>query len=144
MSVDTELRELAVRSADRYTDALLAAHGWTRGELVDAIHGRLRTTYLEARRNGGLGLLADGTIGAVDDCPTPLKRRYRSSSAAARYQRRHPAPGAPLYPYECPTGGHWHLTHQTPEQQARIAERIAARAAPQMSTTNAPPPQDVS
>lgn len=66
-------------------------------------------------------------------CPTPDKRAYRSKAKANRFQRRTRAPLGTkkdrLYPYECPSGQHWHLTHQKPAQQAAIRARIAARAA---------------
>lgn len=112
MTVDDELRALAVQAADRYPDSLLHAQGWTRTELVAAIQQRLRTKYLEARRGGALIRDPAGVIRRADACPTPLKRRYRTERAAERFQRRHPAPGDPLRPYECPTGAHWHLTSQ--------------------------------
>ncbi len=55
------------------------------------------------------------------DCPTPDKRRYRSQADAKRAHRdRYARPGQHkdrLYPYECPSGDHWHLTHHTPEKQ---------------------------
>lgn len=140
MSVDAELRDIAERAAARYTDALLAAQGWTRTELVDAIHGRLCTKYREMRDTGRLYRDNDGRIvaDATDNCPTPTKWRYRTKSAARRYQKRHPPPGDPLWPYECPAGGHWHLTHQTPDQQREISARIAKAAiAPTVSTQQA-------
>ncbi|OBC14073.1 hypothetical protein A5784_30695 [Mycobacterium sp. 852013-50091_SCH5140682] len=66
-------------------------------------------------------------------CPTPEKRIYRSKAKANRYQRRRRPPAGEkkdrLYPYMCPCGEHWHLTHQSPALQARIAARIAAQAA---------------
>jgi hypothetical protein len=69
----------------------------------------------------------------VPACPTPDKRAYRSKAKANRFQRRtRPPLGTKkdrLYPYECPSGLHWHLTHQTPAQQAAIRARIAAQAA---------------
>ncbi|WP_157680139.1 hypothetical protein [Mycobacterium dioxanotrophicus] len=66
-------------------------------------------------------------------CPTPDKRTYRSKAKANRYQRRRRPPAGEkkdrLYPYLCPCGEHWHLTHQSPALQARIRARIAAQAA---------------
>lgn len=146
MTVDVELREIAERAAARYTDQLLTAQGWTREELVDAIHGRLRTKYREMRDTGTLIRDDQGVIRVArplerDACPTPTKRRHRSRAAARRFQRRHELPGAAktqLWPYECPAGGHWHLTHQTPEQQAEIAARIAKTTAPPASTVRDP------
>lgn len=65
----------------------------------------------------------------MPDCPNSEKRRFRSQAAAKRYERRlqlgPEAERARLYPYEC-VAGHWHLTHHTPEEQQRIAERIKA------------------
>lgn len=88
MSVDDELRDLAEQAAQRYHDATLAAAGWTRQDLVDAIHTRLRTNS------------------------------YRSKAAARRAQRFRRLPTGEkerLYPYRC-TCGAWHLTHQTPRR----------------------------
>lgn len=146
MTVDAELREVAERAAARYTDALLTAQGWTRQELVDAIHGRLRTKYREMRDTGTLIRDEQGVIRVArpperDACPTPTKRRHRSRAAARRFQRRTTLPSATkatLWPYECPAGGHWHLTHQTPEQQAEIAARIAKTTAPTTSKHSEP------
>ncbi|SKS40213.1 phage antirepressor [Mycobacteroides abscessus] len=54
-------------------------------------------------------------------CPTPEKGRYRSQAEAKKAQRRRYAgygrQKQHLYPYECPSGEHWHLTHHTPEKQ---------------------------
>lgn len=66
------------------------------------------------------------------DCPTPEKRAYRSKAKANKFQRRTRPPLGEkkdrLYPYECGCGA-WHLTHQTPEVQARVKARIAANTA---------------
>lgn len=61
------------------------------------------------------------------ECPTPTKRTFRSKAEAARWWRRaYYAHGKDrLYPYLCPCGAHWHLTHQTPQEQAEISARIA-------------------
>lgn len=147
MTVDAELRDLATTAAYRYTDSFLTAQGWTRQELVDAIHARLRTKYVESRANGALVATPDGRIVAADTCPTPLKQRYRSKSDAksGRQRARAVHGNDRLWPYECPAGGHWHLTHWDPDMQKWIAARIAAAsAAPQATTTYAPPPTDVS
>lgn len=57
----------------------------------------------------------------VTNCPTPQKGRYRSQAEAKKAQRRRYAgygrQKPHLYPYECPSGEHWHLTHHTPEKQ---------------------------
>lgn len=62
------------------------------------------------------------------DCPTPAKRRYRSQAEANRTERdqrmRLGVNRGRLQAYECPTGEHWHLTSQTPEQHAAIYARI--------------------
>jgi hypothetical protein len=74
----------------------------------------------------------DPDANEFEPCPTPEKRTYRSKAKANRFQRRTRPPlgmkKERLYPYECPCGN-WHLTHQTPAQQARIKARIAAQAA---------------
>lgn len=60
----------------------------------------------------------------VDLCPTPDKKRYRSRAEARKSEREfHSGKDGHrdrLYPYECPSGEHWHLTHHTPEKQARV------------------------
>ncbi|WP_165746006.1 BRO-N domain-containing protein, partial [Mycobacteroides abscessus] len=57
----------------------------------------------------------------MTECPTPEKGRYRSQAEAKKAQRRRYAgygrQKPHLYPYECPSGEHWHLTHHTPEKQ---------------------------
>lgn len=60
--VDAELHTIAERAAARYSDTLLTAQGWTRGELVDAIHTRLRTKYIHMRDSGQLVRDPDGHI----------------------------------------------------------------------------------
>lgn len=59
-------------------------------------------------------------------CPTPDKRQYRSQAEANRDQRerhsRHRGHQQRHYPYECPSGEHWHLTHHTPERQKAVFE----------------------
>ncbi|GAS98831.1 Gp46 [Mycolicibacterium canariasense] len=60
------------------------------------------------------------------ECPTPAKHAYRSQARALRAQRALRLPAGQkdhLHPYRCP-GGHWHLTHQTPAEQAEVARRI--------------------
>lgn len=52
----------------------------------------------------------------VPDCAHPDKRKYRSRSwadAGAKGIRKKVGETAyqTLYPYECPAGGHWHLSH---------------------------------
>lgn len=62
-------------------------------------------------------------------CPTPTKKRYRSKAAAKRAERLwRPSEFNPnpvkerLYPYLCPSGEHWHLTHyNTPPQTQQRA-----------------------
>ncbi|CAA0129294.1 Uncharacterised protein [Mycolicibacterium vanbaalenii] len=63
----------------------------------------------------------------MPECPTPAKKAFRSKAAACRFQRRnYNGPGKDrLWPYECVCGS-WHLTHQTPAEQARIAARVQA------------------
>lgn len=57
------------------------------------------------------------------ECPTPDKKQYRSQAEANRaerkFQYRQGGHHKRLYPYECPSGEHWHLTHHTPETQSR-------------------------
>lgn len=61
---------------------------------------------------------------AVDTCPTPNKKRYRSQADARRAERgfhdSRKGHRERCYPYRCSSGGHWHLTHHTPEAQARV------------------------
>lgn len=72
----------------------------------------------------------DAELGEPDGCPTPLKRRHRSRAAARRFQRRQEIPDKDrLWPYLC-TCGAWHLTHQTPDEQKRVAAWIAKVSAP--------------
>lgn len=64
---------------------------------------------------------------SIGNCPTPDKKWYRSQAEANRHERerytgRH-GKKERLYPYECPGGGHWHLTHHTPEQQGVIFDK---------------------
>lgn len=63
---------------------------------------------------------------ATLECPTPEKKRYRSAAEANKWQRQHSIPRGQhkgqMFPYECPCGEHWHLTHHTPETQARTFE----------------------
>lgn len=59
-------------------------------------------------------------------CPTPDKKVYRSQADANRYQRQKPVGRGTkqrLYPYECPSGEHWHLTHHTPEKQMSVFDK---------------------
>lgn len=51
---DADLHDIATRSANRYTDATITAAGWTRTDLIDAIHHRLRNKFAEMRDNGEL------------------------------------------------------------------------------------------
>lgn len=48
-------------------------------------------------------------------CPTPRKKTYRSRAKANRARlviKAKPAHrDTTLYPYLCPSGEHWHLTH---------------------------------
>lgn len=64
-------------------------------------------------------------------CPTPDKRPFRSQADAARHQRERYVPGGGhkdhQYPYECPSGQHWHLTHQSPERQKQVGTAISRR-----------------
>lgn len=75
----------------------------------------------------------------VGECSTPGKRWFRSRAAACKYQRRYqpPIPGSKerLYPYECSGGGHWHLTHYTPDEMAAARERINQPAPYEEGTT---------
>lgn len=62
------------------------------------------------------------------DCPAPEKLTFRSKAAARRYHRQSNFSGKDrLWPYQCPggSGEHWHLTHQTPQEQAEVAARVA-------------------
>lgn len=67
------------------------------------------------------------TVGGVLDAIV-TKKWFRSRAAATKYQRRFqlPTPGVKerRYPFECPGGGHWHLTHYTPAQMAATRERM--------------------
>ena len=58
---------------------------------------------------------------AISHCPTPDKLQYRSQAEANRHQRQ-PEHKGRLYPYECPSGNHWHLTHHRPEVQQATFE----------------------
>lgn len=60
---------------------------------------------------------------ASASCPTPEKQQYRSQADANRNQRRMPGQRDRLYPYQCPSGQHWHLTHHTPERQLAVFDR---------------------
>lgn len=75
----------------------------------------------------------------MDDCPTPDKRAYKSKAKAnQKWQHGRPPAGTKrqrLYPYLCPCGD-WHLTRQTPEEQAEIGQRIAASAPRKETATN--------
>lgn len=66
-------------------------------------------------------------VAEVVDCPTPAKKQYRSQAEAKKAERQWHGPKgdgrSKLYPYECPSGGHWHLTHHTPEKQAKVFDR---------------------
>lgn len=59
---------------------------------------------------------------ALIACPTPGKQQYRSQAEANKAQR-HRGGHERLYPYECPTGQHWHVTHHTPDEQSRRFDR---------------------
>lgn len=65
------------------------------------------------RASKAVQLVIDGA------CPTPDKQNYRSQAEANRAERERRSRGdqARLYPYECPCGDHWHLTHHTPSKQ---------------------------
>jgi anti-repressor protein len=58
------------------------------------------------------------------ECPTPAKKCYRSQAEANKAERQWHGPRgdsrSKLYPYLCPTGDHWHLTHRTPEKQRTV------------------------
>jgi prophage antirepressor-like protein len=60
-------------------------------------------------------------------CPTPDKKQFRSQAEANRFQRdRYAGYGQhkqKLYPYECSSGKHWHLTHHTPQKQAVVFDQ---------------------
>lgn len=64
--VDAELAAIAARAAARYSDSLITVQGWTRQELVDAIHGRLRTKFIHMRDSGQLERGSDGRIHLTD------------------------------------------------------------------------------
>lgn len=69
--------------------------------------------------------------GDVGRCPTPDKKQFRSHAEAARFQRDRNMPGRSknrLWPYECPSGEHWHLTHHSPETQAETGAKVQRRA----------------
>lgn len=53
-------------------------------------------------------------------CTTPDKHCYRSQAEANRAERSHRSRTGRLYPYECASGEHWHLTHHTPEKQLSV------------------------
>lgn len=97
MGVDQELRALAETSADRYPDSLLSAQGWTRAELVDAIHQRLLNKYADMRASGEL--VADGDV--IRHAREPRKSRRRRSREERRH--RYPADTHPAPPTACPT-----------------------------------------
>ncbi|SRX93607.1 prophage antirepressor [Alicyclobacillus acidocaldarius subsp. acidocaldarius Tc-4-1] [Mycobacterium shimoidei] len=67
------------------------------------------------------------TAAPAISCPTPDKKQYRSQAEANRAQRERYARRGDhkerLYPYECPSGEHWHLTHHTPEKQQRVFDQ---------------------
>lgn len=75
---------------------------------------------------------ADLTLAGLDTCPTPTKKRYRSQAEANRHERQRYARRGQhkdrLYPYECASGGHWHLTHHTPERQATVFDKASKAA----------------
>jgi hypothetical protein len=61
------------------------------------------------------------------ECPTPRKKEYRSRAKAMRARLDIKASAAhrddpPLYPYLCPSGEHWHLTH-LPQRKPTPEER---------------------
>lgn len=58
----------------------------------------------------------------VTACPTPDKKQYRSQAEANKAQR-HRGGHDRLYPYECPSGQHWHVTHHTPEKQRTLFDK---------------------
>lgn len=66
-------------------------------------------------------------VAEAETCPTPDKKRYRSQAEANKAERQWHGPRGDsrrkLYPYECAAGGHWHLTHHTPQQQDRAFDR---------------------
>lgn len=68
----------------------------------------------------------------MSGCPTPDKKQFRSQAEAARWQRDRRVPTGVhknhLYPYECPSGEHWHLTHHTPQKQATVFDRTTHNA----------------
>ncbi|TDZ92084.1 phage antirepressor [Mycobacteroides salmoniphilum] len=68
----------------------------------------------------------------MSDCPTPQKGQYRSQAEAKKAQRRRNAgygrQKPHLFPYECPSGEHWHLTHHTPEKQMTTFDKSTGGA----------------
>jgi prophage antirepressor-like protein len=58
-------------------------------------------------------------------CPTPDKKQHRSQAEANRWERKFTRRGGKerLYPYLCAAGDHWHLTHHTPEKQAKVFDK---------------------
>jgi len=136
VSVDDELRAIAQRQAARYPASLITAQGWTRAELVDAIHQRLRNSYAEKRDNGELIADEDGVIrpaeprqrrrrrgdrrrrgrgapaDATADCPTPRKLAFPTETAADTFLTHAAYEGRryrPIRSYACPCGS-WHVT----------------------------------
>lgn len=53
-------------------------------------------------------------------CTTPDKQCYRSQAEANRAERSQRSRTGRLYPYECTSGEHWHLTHHTPQKQLSV------------------------
>ncbi|AQT78302.1 hypothetical protein B1R94_02205 [Mycolicibacterium litorale] len=135
MSVDTELREIAERQASRYPDSLIAAQGWTRAELVDAIHQHLRNSYARKRDSGQLERDEDGRIrfreprqrsrrrgdrrrggdaaaGSAVGCPTPRKLIFPTEASAELFLTHAAYEGRryrPIRSYLCHCGS-WHVT----------------------------------
>lgn len=60
--VDAELLAITERAVARYTPTLLTAQGWTRDELADAVHARLRNKFIQMRDSGQLVRDANGQI----------------------------------------------------------------------------------
>lgn len=62
------------------------------------------------------------SIPETTTCPTPSKQSYRSQAEAKRAERERRSRGNMnhLYPYECPVGDHWHLTHHAPDRQLAV------------------------
>ncbi|MCV7424368.1 hypothetical protein H7K45_27865 [Mycobacterium yunnanensis] len=137
MTVDQELHQLAVKAAGQYPDSLLTAQGWTRQELVDAIHARLQTKYTDMRATGELVADDDGVIRPAKRsrrqrrrdhttpaaqparCPTPTKLAFRDQAHAddvVQHWGYEDAPVRPTRAYPCRCGS-WHLTSQTAGQQ---------------------------